>query len=225
MAQRNELVRALGGHDAGDARRGEHVALGRLPRSSSASVSVSMATKPSAVAVRAVTGLSETSTMRAAPLSSMCDSLLTTVSGARIAPLSVARARAACASPRRRRPAASGSRRRERSRRRRCVSRAMSAGVKMPLSPTTMRSSGTRGASRSVVSSVVSKVLRLRLLMPMRRQSSASARSSSASSCTSAMASMPQSMAAAARSCAVASSTSARMMRMQSAPQARASAT
>ena len=33
-------------------------------------------------------------------------------------------------------------------------SRAMSAGVKMPLSPMTMRSSGTRGASRSVVASV-----------------------------------------------------------------------
>ena len=49
---------------------------------------------------------------------------------------------------------------------------ARSAGVAMPLSAMTMRSFGTRGASRSVVSSVVSKVLRSRLLMPIRRQSS-----------------------------------------------------
>ena len=45
--------------------------------------------------------------------------------------------------------------------------------VKMPLSPMTMRSFGTRGARRSVVASVVSNVFRLRLLMPMSWQSSA----------------------------------------------------
>ena len=42
--------------------------------------------------------------------------------------------------------------------------------MKMPLSPTTTRSAGTRGASRSVVASVVSKVLRSRLLMPISRE-------------------------------------------------------
>ena len=39
----------------------------------------------------------------------------------------------------------------------------------MPLSPTMMRSAGTSGASRSVIASVVSKVLRSRLLMPISR--------------------------------------------------------
>ncbi len=47
------------------------------------------------------------------------------------------------------------------------ASRARSSGVKMPLSPTTTCPAGTRDASRSQVASVVSKVLRLRLLMPM----------------------------------------------------------
>ena len=47
----------------------------------------------------------------------------------------------------------------------------MSPWVKMPLSQIVMRSAGTRGARRSVVSSVTSKVRRLRLLMPIRRQS------------------------------------------------------
>ena len=46
-------------------------------------------------------------------------------------------------------------------------SRARSSGVNMPLSPTTMRSAGTSRASRSQVASVVSKVFRLRLLMPI----------------------------------------------------------
>ena len=45
----------------------------------------------------------------------------------------------------------------------------MSAGVKMPLSPTSMRSFGTIGASVSLTASVVSKVRRSRLLMPIRR--------------------------------------------------------
>ena len=40
-------------------------------------------------------------------------------------------------------------------------------GVKMPLSPTMMRSFGTRGARRSLTASVVSKVRRSRLLMPI----------------------------------------------------------
>ena len=49
------------------------------------------------------------------------------------------------------------------------ASRARSSGVEMPLSPTMMRSRGTFGASRSLVASVVSKVLRSRLLMPISR--------------------------------------------------------
>ena len=48
--------------------------------------------------------------------------------------------------------------------------RAKSAGVKMPLSPTTIRSRGTIGASRSLTSSDVSKVCRSRLLMPISRR-------------------------------------------------------
>ena len=47
--------------------------------------------------------------------------------------------------------------------------RARSAGAKMPLSPITTRPAGTSFASLSDVASVVSKVLRLRLLMPRRR--------------------------------------------------------
>ena len=47
--------------------------------------------------------------------------------------------------------------------------RAMSAGVEMPLSPTSTRSLGTIGASVSLTLSVVSKVRRSRLLMPIRR--------------------------------------------------------
>ena len=47
--------------------------------------------------------------------------------------------------------------------------RARSAGRKMPLSPTSTRSRGTRGARRSLTASAVSNVLRSRLLMPTRR--------------------------------------------------------
>ena len=65
------------------------------------------------------------------------------------------------------------------------ASRATSAGVKMPLSPTSSRSAGTSGARRSDTASVVSKVLRSRLLMPSSGEARRSARSSSASSCTS----------------------------------------
>ncbi len=57
------------------------------------------------------------------------------------------------------------------------ASRATSAGVKMPLSPTRSRSEGTSAASRSDVASVVSKVLRSRLLMPMSGEARRSARS------------------------------------------------
>src|SRR5690606_16848680 len=84
--------------------------------------------------------------------------------------------------------------------------RRQSAWVKIPLSPTRIRLSGTIPASRSEVSSVVSKVRRLRLLMPMRREDSLSARSISASSCTSINASMPSEKATSSSSRASASS-------------------
>ena len=76
------------------------------------------------------------------------------------------------------------------------ASRARSSGVAMPLSPTMMRSRGTMGASRSLVASVVSKVLRSRLLMPIRRDFSLSARSSSSALWTSSSTSMPSAKAA-----------------------------
>jgi hypothetical protein len=97
--------------------------------------------------------------------------------------------------------------------------------VKSPDSEITIRPSGTRGASVLVVSSVVSNVFRSRLLMPMSGLFSLSARSSSAPSCTSISASIPQCRAASSSSAASPSSTLAMMIRMQSAPQARASAT
>ena len=105
------------------------------------------------------------------------------------------------------------------------ASRARSAGVWMPLSPTISLPAGTRGASRSLTASEVLNTLRSRLLMPISRERSFSARSSSASSCTSTSTSMPKAKAASSSSCAAASSTAAMMIRMQSAPIARASAT
>ena len=75
-------------------------------------------------------------------------------------------------------------------------SRARSAGVKMPLSPTIRRSCGISGASASLVASVVSKVRRLRLLTPIIGERSFSARSSSARSWISISTSMPCAMAA-----------------------------
>src|SRR5690606_495969 len=66
-----------------------------------------------------------------------------------------------------------------------------SAWVKMPLSPTRSRSSGTIAASVSDVARSTSKVRRLRLLMPMSLERSFSARSISALSWTSTSTSMP----------------------------------
>ncbi len=71
------------------------------------------------------------------------------------------------------------------------ASRARSTGANRPLSPTAMRSRGTSGARRSLVPRVVSKVFRSRLLMPISRDFSFSARSSSPSSWTSSRTSMP----------------------------------
>ena len=69
-------------------------------------------------------------------------------------------------------------------------SRSQSAWVKMPLSPTSRRSSGTMRASRSETARSTSKVRRLRLLMPTSFDFSRSARSISDSSCTSTSTSM-----------------------------------
>ena len=100
----------------------------------------------------------------------------------------------------------------------------MSAGVKMPLSPTMTRSFGTSGASRSLTASVVSKVRRSRLLMPISRE----ARLQRALQFRLVM-HLDQHIHAERRAppprCARASSssTAAMMIRMQSAPSARAS--
>ena len=103
--------------------------------------------------------------------------------------------------------------------------RARSAGVLSPLSPTTMRSGGTRGASRSLIASVVSKraqvavvdadqarfqpqgALKFIFLMNFNKDVH------------------PIENAAFSISCAAASSTAAMMIRMQSAPSARDSTT
>ena len=77
-----------------------------------------------------------------------------------------------------------------------------SPAAKMPLSPTTTRLAGTLRASAWLVVSVVSKVFRLRLLMPISRDCNFSARVSSHSSCTSSSTSMPCARAASSRSLA-----------------------
>src|SRR5579862_1364290 len=59
------------------------------------------------------------------------------------------------------------------------ASRARSCGANMPLSPTTIRPAGTWCASRSQVARLVSNVLRFRLLMPRRRDFRRNARASS----------------------------------------------
>ena len=64
-------------------------------------------------------------------------------------------------------PAASGSRRRGTCGCRPSTGARCRRCVKMPLSPTTMRSDGISGASSSLTPSETSKVRRLRLLMPM----------------------------------------------------------
>ena len=52
------------------------------------------------------------------------------------------------------------------------ASRARSAGVCRPLSPTITLAGGTRGASRSLTASEVLNILRSRLLMPISRERS-----------------------------------------------------
>ena len=86
---------------------------------------------------------------------------------------------ATCASPAPRPLRASAPRRPGTPRCPRLARRRQSAWTAMPLSATTTRSAGISGVSRSQTSSEVSKVRRSRLLTPISRPSSASARSSS----------------------------------------------
>src|SRR5262252_5742259 len=102
---------------------------------------------------------------------------------------------------------------------------ASTSACRIRLSPTTTRSRGAIGARRSAMSSEVTNVLRSRLLMPTSRDFRRKARSISPSSCTSRSTSMPSLMASASTSRAAPSSSAAMMTRMQSAANARASAT
>ncbi len=97
--------------------------------------------------------------------------------------------------------------------------------ARMPDSVTSRRSDGTSASMPSVVSSVTSKVRRLRLLMPSSGVRSRSARVSSAPSCTSTSTSMPSSSAAASSSPIWPSPRHAAISSTQSAPIARASTT
>src|SRR5208282_1293284 len=77
------------------------------------------------------------------------------------------------------------------------ASLARSSGANIPLSATTTRPPGTEPIKRSLIASVVSKVFRLRLLMPTSRDLRCSARVSSCSSWISTSTSMPSANAAA----------------------------
>ena len=125
-----------------------------------------MTTRPSATATRSVAALAETSTMRASPRAIEMGERLGGLRHA-IAAVGPRAQRRACARASSARVAAATSFWRIRLSPTRKVemptaaSRARSAGVKMPLSPTMMRSRGTSGASRSLIASVVSKVLQV----------------------------------------------------------------
>src|SRR5690606_23653510 len=99
-------------------------------------------------------------------------------------------------------------------------SRLQSSWVKMPLSPTMMRSDGTIFARRSDVSRLTSNVRKLRLLMPISGDARwVSARSISVSSWTSTRTSMPASNASSSSSFASSSVRLAMITRIASAPQ------
>ncbi len=155
-----------------------------LPLSTRSSVFRVITTRPSATAIRAVAGLAETSTMRASPRRPRWVSLPRAAMIV-IPPRwrwAMAWAQAARASPPRHRLAASGFRRRGRWKCRLWPDGARSPAVKMPLSPTTIRSAGTFGARRSLTVERRLESPRSRLLMPISRERSLSARSSSCSS-------------------------------------------
>ena len=95
----------------------------------------------------------------------------------------------------------------------------------MPLSVTTMTSSGICLSSSIVVSSDVSKVRRLRLLIPIMGKSSGKARCSSSASCTSTKTSISNLIARSLSSLSCSSVKQATMSKIQSAPIPRASYT
>ena len=164
MAERDQFVRALGRHDAGDARGAEHVAL----------LGVALAHDVERLRLHDARGLRRPPRARSPALPRRRPCGLR-----RRAPRWVScfgatrhgihrgrRERGVAREQRARRrsdvgSAASGFRRPGRSTMPALASRARSAGVKMPLSPTMTRSGGTSCASRSQVASVVSKVLQV----------------------------------------------------------------
>ncbi len=167
VTQRDQLGGALGGHDAGEARDAQHVALFRACRPHHAPGS-RPASPPGAraVALRSVSGLPETSTIAALPGASKW------VSGQLIR-------RAAPASPRPGRAGAAGSRPPAGNARPRRPGAAGRHGrVCRSRSPGCGRARRA-GPGRSVVSMSVRSVFRLRLLMPISGVCSPSARSSS----------------------------------------------
>ena len=166
--------------------------------------------RPDAMARRRVSALPPTSTMRALPAASRWVSSAMEQGPRRRCNIVPARIRL---SPTRKVRAPHPAR------------RSRSAWLLIPLSLTSSVPSGASGARRSVVARSVTKRLRSRLLTPIRRDLSAAARSISASLCTSTSTSMPRSSAAASISCITPSSSAATMIRMASAPMARASAT
>ena len=165
MAERDQLGRALGAHDAGELRDRQHVALpdpaaARSARASPACIS----TRPDATATRSVTGLALTSTITALPAASKWLSSLM--------PRTVAaeqrRGRRAA-----HRPGASAPRPPGSSARRPPPAARGRGGVSSPLSATTqaVRRHPRRQLARSSQDRPAS-VLRLRLLMPISRVSS-----------------------------------------------------
>ena len=158
MAERDQLRRALRRHDAGDARHRQHVALLRRRRSGSAPASpAASTTRARAVAVRSVSALADDiDHARRGPRASKWVNPGSCRRGqqrarrrrdVRLAHQALADQEAAAPRPRR--------------------AGARSAWLRMPLSAIRKRSGGTSGASSSVVARSVSKVLRLRLLMPI----------------------------------------------------------
>src|ERR671913_1375543 len=216
MAQRDEVGGLLGGHDAGELRHRQHVALGGLPGRNEFQRGRLHA---------------DTGARHGDPLG---DFLGADIDHVRVAALVEVRERllpAHAAFARISRTAASTSGLRMKLsliRKAEAPTLAMrnrSAGEPSPLSATSTRSLGTIGASCSVVARSTASVLRLRLLTPIRSLSIFNARSSSAASCTSTSTSMPHLWARSASSAANRSSRQAMISRMQSAPSARASTT
>src|SRR5665213_189472 len=215
MAERDEFGCLFGSHDARDACRREHIALGSAPRNNSF---VSLCRQDDegfggGFALGRSLGRNIDHARRAFFIE-----MRELAHEAMLAPINafVAAATSACRirlSPMRKVVTPIS------------ASRLRSAGSDNPLSATIRMSFGMRGARRSVTPRSVTNVRRSRLLMPIMSVFSASARSSSASSWTSTRTSIFQCRAKSRSAFASWSVTDTMMMRMQSAPQARASAT